>query len=245
MEHVARWHDKLNGKRPEEVLEWAVKTFGDNVAFATSLGLEDQVLVDMIARHALGMRVFTLDTGRLFPETYDLIERVRQRYGMVVHVHFPDAEAIEEMVDEHGINLFRRSRELRKLCCRVRKIEPLKRALRTLDAWVCGLRREQSVTRRDVDVVEWDDANNLVKINPLVDWSEDDVWEYVRSHSVPCNPLHDAGFPSIGCACCTRAIGPGEDARAGRWWWEAPEQKECGLHLKNGKLVRAKENPPD
>lgn len=184
----------------------------------------------MIADRHLSVGLFTLDTGRLFQDTYELIERTESRYGVKFRILFPHQSDVETMVARHGLNLFRQSVELRKECCRVRKVEPLRRALAGLDAWITGLRREQSLTRQTLEAVEWDAANGLVKINPLRDWSEAQVRDYIRARGVPYNPLHDQGFPTIGCACCTRAIRPGEDMRAGRWWWEAPEHKECGLH---------------
>ncbi|MFW5769056.1 MAG: phosphoadenylyl-sulfate reductase, partial [Spirochaetota bacterium] len=174
--------------------------------------------------------VFTLDTGRLFQETYDLIEETARKYGLEIEVLFPDRSEIESMVKEHGPNLFYYSVENRKLCCRLRKVHPLRRRLSELDAWICGLRREQSVTRTDIHPVEYDEANGLVKINPLVDWTEDRMHAYIREHSVPYNKLHDKGYPSIGCRPCTRAVKESEDVRAGRWWWENPESRECGLH---------------
>jgi phosphoadenosine phosphosulfate reductase len=210
------------------------------VGIASSLSAEDQVLAEAAAGLDPRPVVFTLDTGRLFPETLDLVDATRERYGLAIEVLFPRAEDVEAMVAEHGVNLFYRSPELRKRCCRVRKVDVLERRLVTLSAWVTGLRREQSVTRSDLAVVEWDAANGLVKLNPLADWTGADVRARVQERGIPCNPLHDRGFPSIGCAPCTRAVAPGGDVRSGRWWWEAPEQKECGLHLRDGKLVRAK-----
>ena len=224
---------ELEGAGAEEVLADAAKRFRGRVAFASSLGLEDQVLTAMIAEAKLDIPIFTLDTGRLYPETYDLIARTKERYGLTVHVYFPDAGEVEEMVDTHGVDLFRDSIELRKLCCGVRKVRPLRRAQRELDAWICGLRSGQGATRQAVDVAEWDPAG-LLKINPLAAWDEAGVWSYVRAHDVPYNPLHDAGFPSIGCAPCTRAVPEGEDARSGRWWWESAEHRECGLHQRTG-----------
>jgi phosphoadenosine phosphosulfate reductase len=177
-------------------------------------------------------RLFTLDTGRLNQETYDCMDAIRERYGVQVEVFFPDAEGVEQMVRENGLNLFYNSVELRKLCCGVRKVEPLNRALKNLDAWMTGLRREQAATRGDIRKIELDkDHGNIVKINPLVDWSTDDVWEYIRKNDVTYNRLHKQGYPSIGCAPCTRAVKPGEDLGAGRWWWENPDTKECGLHV--------------
>lgn len=216
----------------EEVLRWAVEAFGDRVALATSFGAEDMVLIDMVSRISPAPRVFTLDTGRLPQETYDLIEATRARYGMGIQVYAPEAHAVEEIVGTHGPNLFYRSVDLRKLCCHIRKTEPLARALADLDAWITGLRREQAPTRAQIRPVAVDIANGgLLKINPLADWTWEAVWSYIRSHDVPYNALHDRGYPSIGCAPCTRAVRPGEDLRAGRWWWELDAQKECGLHV--------------
>ena len=216
-----------------ELLRWALDTFGPRVALASSFGAEDVVLIDMLAGLSREARVFTLDTGRLPQETYDLMDRVRERYGLEIEIFFPAAEAVEAMVRRHGPNLFYRSVELRKLCCGVRKVEPLARALAGLEAWMTGLRREQAPTRQSIARVEWDAAHGLLKLNPLADWSWDDVWTYIRRHDVPYNALHDRGYPSIGCACCTRAVAPGEDPRAGRWWWEADRGgKECGLHVR-------------
>lgn len=223
--------ESLENLRAEEVLKWAFRIFSDRVAIASSFGTEDMVLIDMAAKLNPSVRIFTIDTGRLPQETYDLIEDTIKKYGISIEAYFPDTDKTERLLREHGPNLFYESVELRQLCCHVRKVEPLKRALRSLDAWICGLRREQSVTRKDVRKVEIDEANGgIVKINPLAEWSNDEVWEYIRNYGVPYNKLHDEGYPSIGCAPCTRAVAPGEDIRAGRWWWENPEDKECGLH---------------
>ena len=197
---------------------------------STSLGVEDQVLTDMVRKTSQSTTIFTLDTGRLFPETYELIARTNHHFKMRMLTFFPDAEKVEAMVAEHGINPFKKSVEKRKLCCAVRKVSQLPRAFSGKDAWICGLRKDQSVTRFFTKLVEWDGANGLLKINPLIDWSEKQVWDYIKEHEVPYNELHDKGFPSIGCQPCTRAIREGEDVRAGRWWWEEPEHKECGLH---------------
>lgn len=212
------------------VLQWFLKEYKGKIALSSSMGAEDQVLTDMVMKIDPEIRIFTLDTGRLFYETYELIERTSLRYKKNIEVYFPSPDDVEAMVAEKGINLFYQSIENRKECCRVRKIEPLKRAFRGLDVWICGLRRNQSATRTGNQMVEWDEANGLIKLNPLIDWSEQDVWEYIKANGVPYNPLHDKGFPSIGCQPCTRAIEPGEDIRAGRWWWENPDTKECGLH---------------
>jgi phosphoadenosine phosphosulfate reductase len=222
----------LTNKSPEDVLNWFLKEFKGKVAFSTSLGAEDQVIAQMIAAIDKSANIFTLDTGRLFPETYDLIDLTSKKYDLTIRIMFPDATETEEMVNSKGINLFYESIENRKLCCHIRKIAPLKRAFTGLDAWICGLRREQSVTRKDLQLVEWDEANGLIKVNPLINWTENQVWEYIKVNHIPYNKLHDQGFPSIGCQPCTRAILPGEDVRAGRWWWENPESRECGLHKK-------------
>ncbi len=197
---------------------------------ASSFGAEDMVLTDLIARHALPIRVITLDTGRLPAETYALIDRVREHYQLSVDVFYPDHHAIESFVREHGVDAFYHGVELRKQCCAIRKSAPLKRALAGSGAWVSGLRRAQSPTRTELLLEEFDQVRGMWKFNPLAEWSDADVWQYVRAHSVPYNPLHDRGYPSIGCAPCTRAIEPGEDIRAGRWWWEQSEHKECGIH---------------
>lgn len=223
---------ELENKTPQEILKFCLERFKGAIALSSSLGLEDQVLTDMVAKISPQTTIFTLDTGRLFPETYDLIDRTCSKYKVKIKVYFPNREDVEEMVNQKGINLFYHSVENRKECCRIRKLVPLKRAFQGLDAWICGLRRDQSVTRKDMQTVEWDEANGLIKINPLINWSEQDAWDYVNEHSVPVNPLHKKGYPSIGCLPCTRAIEPGEDIRAGRWWWENPETKECGLHKK-------------
>jgi len=205
---------------------------------ATSFGVEDMVLLDILAAHAPSIGVFTLDTGRLPEETQALMDRARARYGIAFDVYFPDAAQVESYARTHGANPFYDSVELRKRCCAIRKTEPLRRALTGKGAWITGLRRAQAVTRTDLPFEEYDGAHGLPKFNPLADWSEDDVWAYVRAHDVPYNALHDRGYPSIGCAPCTRAVAPGEDVRAGRWWWERPEHKECGLHRRTVPLVR-------
>ncbi len=229
-QEIKELNERFANAAPIEVLKYFIGRYGAGIALSSSLGAEDQVLTQMVWSIDPEVRVFTLDTGRLFPETYDLIDRTSKRYKSNIKVYFPDANRVEEMVNAKGINLFYDSIENRKLCCHIRKIEPLKRAFSELDAWICGLRAEQSVTRQNIHIVEWDENNGLLKINPLVHWTEKQVWDYIKEHKIPYNPLHDKGFPSIGCQPCTRAINPGEDVRAGRWWWENPETKECGLH---------------
>ncbi len=206
--------------------------------FASSLAAEDMVVTDLILTNQLPIAVFSLETGRLPKETLDVIDQVRQRYHYSIQLYYPDPVAVAEYVESNGLNGFYDSVDLRKKCCQIRKVEPLGRALAGKKAWLTGQRRSQSATRTHLEVEEQDSVHGLVKFNPLADWSEDDVWYYLRSHKVPYNALHDAGYPSIGCAPCTRAIQPGEDIRAGRWWWETPESKECGLHVVDGKLVR-------
>lgn len=200
---------------------------------ATSFGAEDMVLMDLICKHAPGIQIFTLDTGRLPKETYDLMQEVKTHYDKEIQVFFPDAGAIENFVTRNGPNAFYDSVDLRKQCCGIRKVEPLKRALEGKKAWLTGMRRSQSVTRAELPVSEWDDEHGLQKFSPLTDWSNGNVWAYIRAFEVPYNKLHDQGYASIGCAPCTRAITAGEDIRAGRWWWEDPESKECGLHVKS------------
>lgn len=231
-ERIEKLNSALENATSHEALDIVIKEFGDKIVFASSLGAEDQVITEMIASIDKSVKIFTLDTGRLFPETYETLERTTNRYGIPIEVYFPDAGHIEEMVRSRGINLFYESVENRKLCCHIRKIEPLTRAFIGMEAWICGLRREQSITRQDMKLVEWDEQNNLIKINPIIDWLETQVWDYIKEKNIPYNQLHDKGFPSIGCQPCTRAILPGEDIRAGRWWWELPQNKECGLHKK-------------
>ena len=206
--------------------------------FANSLGAEDMVLTDMIWGDGLDIGIFSLDTGRLPAETYELMATAQRRYDRRLEISAPRHDTVQSFVGSFGINGFYDSVEARKACCHARKIEPLQRALAGKQAWITGLRAAQSPTRDKLKTVAFDHGNNLVKISPLADWSEREVWVYLRANNVPYNALHDRGYPSIGCAPCTRAIQPGEDIRAGRWWWENPETKECGLHLVDGKLVR-------
>jgi phosphoadenosine phosphosulfate reductase len=216
-----------------ELLRWALNRWDDRLVIASSFGAEDVVLIDLVANINPNARIFTIDTGRLPQETYDVMERLRHRYDIEFEVYFPKAEKVQELVRSKGPNSFYNSIDNRKECCAIRKVEPLQRALGSSDAWVTGIRRDQSPTRAETPKVELDLNNgNIVKVNPLVEWSEDDVWNHIRDNDVPYNTLHDCGYPSIGCAPCTRAIKPGEDVRAGRWWWEDPDTRECGLHAR-------------
>jgi phosphoadenosine phosphosulfate reductase len=215
---------------------------GDAV-FSTSLGLEDQVVTDLVVAHAPRIAIFSLDTGRLPPETYELVTRTEARYKRRIEVYFPERAAVEQYIRYNGINGFYESVTQRKGCCEVRKTEPLKRALAGRKAWVTGLRREQAVTRAGLTAEAFDPDHQLTKFNPLLDWTLDDVNAYVAVHDVPVSPLHARGFPSIGCAPCTRAISAGEDVRAGRWWWESPDSKECGLHVSSAGIKRATPDP--
>ena len=220
-------------RNPAEVLEYFLKEFPGKAALSSSLSYEDQALTDMMVRIRKDSRIFTLDTGRQFPETYELIDRTNMLYGISIEVFFPDFRKVQEMVREHGINLFYDSVELRHKCCEIRKIEPLKRALHGVDVWISGLRRSQSVTRAGMQMVEYDAADDVLKLNPLILWSEEQVKQYVKENGVPYNRLHEKGFPSIGCQPCTRAVAPGDDIRSGRWWWEDPDHRECGLHVRH------------
>jgi phosphoadenosine phosphosulfate reductase len=241
---IKEFISQFKDKTPEELLKSFLARFSvqpkSRIALASSLGAEDQALTHMVLRIKPDARIFVLDTGRLHPETYELMDRTMKRYGMHYEVLFPESSDIEEIESIHGPNLFHESVEKRKLCCNARKLKPLRRILSTLDVWITGLRKDQSMTRAEIEKIEWDEGNGLIKLNPLADWSESDVWDYIRKHDIPYNKLHDQGFPSIGCAPCTRAVLPGEDIRAGRWWWEEPEHKECGLHVVDGVLTRKK-----
>ena len=214
-------------------------------ALASSLSAEDMVITDVILRHGLGIEIFTLDTQRLHADTLNVIAAIRKRYGYDMRVFRPEPEAVTEYVVKFGRDAFYESAELRKRCCHIRKVEPLNRALEGKEAWITGQRRDQAVTRSELKVQEYDAARGKVKFNPLADWSEDEVWTYIRAFDVPYNALHDQGYRSIGCAPCTRPTVAGEDVRAGRWWWEPPEARECGLHVEpDGRLARSKTGVP-
>ena len=216
----------------KKLLEHFLKESKSSIALSSSFGAEDQVLTDMILKINKEAEIFTLDTGRLPYETYDVMDKTNLKYKTKISMYFPNNEDIEKLYQEQGINGFYESVENRKSCCYVRKIAPLKRALEGVDIWITGLRAEQSLTREDIQLFEYDEGNKLIKLNPLISWSEKEVWEYIKKNSVPYNALHDEGYPSIGCAPCTRAVEKDADIRSGRWWWESPEHKECGLHIK-------------
>ena len=226
-------------KEPEEAIQYIVEKLGvSNIALASSLSIEDQVLTDMLLKINSKARIFVIDTGRHFQKTYDLMDETMQRYKFNFEVYAPESADIEEVVSKLGPNFFYESIELRKKCCEIRKVKPLKRVLSTVDGWICGLRREQSPTRQDMEIFEWDEGNSIYKINPIVFWSEEKVWEYIKAHNLPYSSLYNSGFRSIGCQPCTRAIQNGEDVRSGRWWWEDPDKKECGLHLGGHSTVK-------
>jgi phosphoadenosine phosphosulfate reductase len=221
------------------LLREAKASHGDKVVYSCSFGMEGSVLIDLIVRHKLDIPVMTLDTGRLPQATYDAIAAIEAHYDIRVKILFPDCHEVEAMVNEHGVNLFRQSVELRKRCCEVRKVRPLQQSLKGLEAWITGRRRQQSEHRQEIRAVEGDPVFGLKKYNPLIDWSEADVWDYIRDNHVPYNRLLDAHYVSIGCECCTRAIAVGEDPRAGRWWWENEDTlAECGLHVTSLATVR-------
>ncbi len=231
-EEVERLNGEFEGSSPREVLEWASRNLGSGVALATSFQVQGMALLDMLVRTDPRARIFTLDTGRLPSQTYELMDRVRERYGVNVEVLFPDKTEVEEMVASRGVNLFYRSVENRRLCCQVRKTNPLNGFLRTLDAWISSIRADQTEQRAGARKFEIDYLHGrMLKINPILDWTMERAWDYVRENDVPYNELHDMGYPSIGCAPCTRAVGEGEDPRAGRWWWERDSDKECGIHF--------------
>lgn len=223
---------QYDDQEPEEVIRWALEAMApERVAVCTSFQIDGMVILDMAWRINPDVRIFTVDTGRMPQETYEIIDRVREHYGITVEVYYPETRDVEKLVRENGINPFYKSVPLRLTCCDVRKVRPLVRVLNGLDGWVTGLRRDQWATRSNIRKIELDhDHGGIIKINPLADWTEEEVWDYVRANNVPYNQLYDRGYTSIGCAPCTRAIQPGEDARAGRWWWETGAPKECGMH---------------
>ena len=223
-------------KTPQEVLKWSLDNLHPSIAMASSFGAEDVVVIDMIMKINPKARIFTLDTGRLNQETYDVMDEIRQKYNMNIEVMFPDQNETEQMVRVNGMNLFYHSIGNRKLCCGIRKVHPLNKMLSTLDGWITGLRADQTEVRLKANRIEIDEQHNgIIKINPIIEWTWEQTWDYIKKNNIPYNKLHDKGFPSIGCEPCTRAIKPGEPLRAGRWWWESDSQKECGLHADHGK----------
>ena len=226
--------NNFESKSAQEILHWAISTYGKKAGLASSFGMEDMILIDLLSKLEGEVTIFTLDTGRLHEETYEVMERARSKYGITITAYFPDKTDIEILQKSKGFFSFRESIENRKECCTIRKIDPLNRALASLDAWITGLRRDQGLTRVDVEkVAEDENHNTMIKINPLADWSLATVEEYIKTNDVPVNALHKKNYPSIGCAPCTRSVDKGEDIRSGRWWWENAEHKECGLHPKN------------
>lgn len=240
--NVEQLNHEFSDKHPREIIGKAIDLFHDKITLASSLGLEDQLLTHYFLDIDPNASVFVLDTGRLHSETYAVMAETESKYKLKYRLFFPDSTQVQDMVSSQGINLFYESIENRKYCCHIRKVEPLKRALTGMKAWITGMRKDQSITRQDLSMFSFDDVHGIVKINPLIHWSEDDVRAQITQHDVPYNALHDQGYPSIGCAPCTRAINPGDDTRSGRWWWETPDQKECGLHMVDGKLVRKKDS---
>lgn len=216
-----------------EGLERVLQFFPEKPVFSTSFGAEDQVITHLIASASLSVHFFTLDTGRLFPETYSTWSATIEKYPVRVEAFYPDEEDIRQWVSANGPNAFYQSPELRKACCRIRKVDPLRQALKGASVWITGIRAAQSANRESLSILEWDDHYGVVKYHPLLHWTDHEVRHFLQQHDVPVNPLHDKGFVSIGCAPCTRAIRPGEDFRAGRWWWEDNSRKECGLHVNN------------
>lgn len=230
MNSVEEIKEIITGQSPENVLLALATSFPESMVFSTSFGLEDQVISHMIFSADVPIQVFTLDTGRLFPETYYVWNRTLEIYEKKIHAYYPDRKRVESLLSEKGPNSFYESVENRKECCYIRKVEPLRRALEGKKIWITGIRSDQSINRGNMDWIEWDEVHQLVKVHPLFSWSLDDVKQYIKKNNIPYNPLHDKGFPSIGCAPCTRAVRDGEDSREGRWWWEDQTKKECGLH---------------
>jgi phosphoadenosine phosphosulfate reductase len=230
--NISQLLGKTKGLEPVEILKTVAGYFGGETIFTTSFGYEDQVIADMIFTNDLPIRVVTLDTGRLFEETYKVFARTKEKYGKEIAVFFPGSADVEKLLNEKGPISFYESVENRKECCHIRKVIPLERALKGYKCWITGIRADQSPGRKEMGIVEWDEAHGLTKVNPLLEWDIQKVKEYARMNNVPYNALHDRGFVSIGCEPCTRAVKPGEDFRAGRWWWEQNSGKECGLHEK-------------
>ncbi|MCX7696611.1 MAG: phosphoadenylyl-sulfate reductase [Bacteroidales bacterium] len=224
---------QLEKQPPEKIIQFIYENFEQPFACATSLSVEDQLLTFYIVRLHKPCFFFTLDTGRLPQDTYDTIEKTEKIFGIKIHLFFPDSNEVQTMVNEHGINLFYKSKELRQLCCKIRKTHPLKKALIGMKGWFSGIRREQSITRISTPIVDWDTTHSIYKFNPLVNLLEREVWELIEKYKIPYNQLQKQGYRSLGCLPCTRPISPDDDFRAGRWWWEEPESRECGIHMHN------------
>ncbi|MBI4645039.1 MAG: phosphoadenylyl-sulfate reductase [Bacteroidia bacterium] len=232
-EEIKQLNEKYRYVPAEELLSYYIKRYRGNIAFASNMGAEDQVLTHMIVSIDQTARIFTIDTEKLFNETYRLIEATNKRYHICIEIITPREEEIKKAFEDNSFKSIYESFEMRKKCCHIRKVEPLQRILKDLSAWITGMRKDQSVTRKAIRRIEWDDKYQLIKLNPIADWTEQQVWNYIRQHDIPYNILYERGFKSIGCEPCTRAIDScEEDVRAGRWWWEKAEQKECGLHIK-------------
>ena len=229
---VTELNREFENSPPEDILKWCIDELHPNIAMATSFQAQGMVIIDMLMNIDKRARIFTVDTGRLNQETYDVLDEVRTKYNNNVEVLFPDFNEVEKMVSEKGMNLFFKGRENRLLCCQIRKTNPLNRYLKTLDGWITSIRRDQTEARSTAQKFEIDTLHdNILKVNPIVDWTEEKIWEYIKSNNVPYNKLHDMGYPSIGCEPCTRAVKPGDDPRSGRWWWESDTDKECGIHF--------------
>lgn len=239
-EHIRKIAEEMESKPAYDILKWTIDNYGLRVGLASSFGAEDVVIIDMMTKvDKTKTKIFTLDTGRLNQETYDIMDDIRNKYEIDIEVYFPDQHEVEEMVRAKGVNLMYASVENRKLCCEIRKVHPLNRALSKFDGWITGLRREQITTRANIKKIEVDNLHgNIIKVNPLSDWTYKMVWDYIHKNNVPFNKLHNMGYPSIGCEPCTRAVRPGEDLRSGRWWWENAVHKECGLHWDSVKQLK-------
>lgn len=221
---------QLSGLNEVAFIQMLTEQFPGKVTFSTSFSFEDQVITHQILANKLPVKIFTLDTGRMFTETYSVWSSTNEKYKTTIKAYYPNQHSLEKFITEKGPNSFYESVDNRKNCCFIRKVEPLQRALQGNEIWITGLRAEHSPDRKDLPVIEWDEVNNIIKYHPILHWTNDTVKNYIHRHQIPYNPLHDKGFVSIGCAPCTRAVKPGEDFRAGRWWWEDAEKKECGLH---------------
>lgn len=239
---LTHFNKELNNKSPQEILTWCYQQYNPNkIKLSTSFGVEGCALIHMLVNLKIKPKVFTIDTGRNFQETYNLWQEIVTRFHVEIETYFPDPADITELTSYRGPNLFYANVENRKRCCYVRKVKPLLNALAGVDVWISGVRSEQSESRADLDPLTWDEKHQLIKISPLLDWTEVNVWEYVRNNDVPYNKLHDQGYPTIGCAPCSRPVRPVEEQRSGRWWWEMEEPKECGIHFENGQIKRKKD----